>query len=352
MIKELLKEKSVWEKLMATDKPIILYGMGDGADRVLNEFSVLNINISGVMASDGFVRGQTFHGFTVQTLDQVKEDFDNFIILITFGTDKPDVIEKIKELSKEYTVLVPSVPVAGEKIFNRGYLMRNGTEIMEAFNLMEDEKSREVFKNMCYFQYTGELEYLFAMESSKDDAYKILNLTSEENYLDLGAYRGDTIAEFLKYTCNRYKSITALEPDAKTYKKLVENMGELPNTKLIEKGIWNIDGEVCFATGKGRGSVLNNKEGVLTPVTCIDTIAKETPFTYVKMDVEGVEFVVLYGGYEYLQSNKPKLNVACYHRCCDIYRLPLMLKRVNPEYKIYMRHHPCIPSWETNLYCI
>ena len=72
MIKELLKEKSVWEKLMATDKPIILYGMGDGADRVLNEFSVLNINISGVMASDGFVRGQTFHGFTVQTLDQVK----------------------------------------------------------------------------------------------------------------------------------------------------------------------------------------------------------------------------------------------------------------------------------------
>ena len=148
MIKELLKEKSVWEKLMATDKPIILYGMGDGADRVLNEFSVLNINISGVMASDGFVRGQTFHGFTVQTLDQVKEDFDNFIILITFGTDKPDVIEKIKELSREYTVLVPSVPVAGEKIFNRGYLMRNGTEIMEAFNLMEDEESREVFKNM------------------------------------------------------------------------------------------------------------------------------------------------------------------------------------------------------------
>ena len=76
------------------------------------------------------------------------------------------------------------------------------------------------------------------------------------------------------------------------------------------------------------------------------------PFTYIKMDIEGVEFVVLYGGYEYLRSNKPKLNVACYHRCCDIYRLPNMLKRVNPDYKIYMRHHPCIPSWETNLYCI
>ena len=126
----------------------------------------------------------------------------------------------------------------------------------------------------------------------------------------------------------------------------------MPNTRLLEKGIWNFDTEINFETGKGRGSVINNKEGVLTPVTCIDTLAKETPFTYIKMDIEGVEFVVLYGGYEYLRSNKPKLNVACYHRCCDIYRLPNMLKRVNPDYKIYMRHHPCIPSWETNLYCI
>ena len=32
MINTLLKEKSVWEKLMVTRKPIILYGMGDGAD--------------------------------------------------------------------------------------------------------------------------------------------------------------------------------------------------------------------------------------------------------------------------------------------------------------------------------
>ena len=267
MIRELLKEKSVWEKLMATDKPIILYGMGDGADSVLKEFSVLNISISGVMASDGFVRGQVFHGFTVQTLEQVKEEFNDFIILITFGTNKPDVIDRIKELNEEYTVLVPSVPVAGEKIFNRGYLMRNGTEIMESYNLMEDEESKEVFRNMCYFQYTGELKYLFAMESSKDDAYKILNLTSQENYLDLGAYRGDTIEEFLKYTCNQYKTITALEPDPKTYKKLVEAIGDMPNTRLLEKGIWNFDTEINFETGKGRGSVINNKEGVLTPLT-------------------------------------------------------------------------------------
>mgnify|MGYP006386202523 CR=1 FL=1 len=68
MINTLLKEKSVWEKLMVTRKPIILYGMGDGADRVLQEFELLNIHASGVMASDDFVRGQSFHKFTEERI--------------------------------------------------------------------------------------------------------------------------------------------------------------------------------------------------------------------------------------------------------------------------------------------
>lgn len=351
MIKELLKEKSVWEKLMNEERPIVLYGMGDGADRVLKEFQLLNIKVDGIMASDEFVRGQKFHDFTVKTLSQHKEELEDFVILITFGSNRPEVMENIKRLSQEYTVLVPSVPVTGSSVFNRGYLMKNGTEIMMAYNLMADEKSKETFRNMCYFQFTGELKYLFDMECSKDDAFKILNLTSQEDYLDLGAYRGDTIDEFLKYTCNQYRSITAIEPDPKTYSKLLEAKGDMENTNLLNMGVWIQDTEIPFTLDKGKGSSID-REGILTQVTCINTLAKERAFTYIKMDIEGAEFVALSGGSELLAEKKPKLNVACYHRCSDIYKLPLMLNRLNPNYKIYMRHHPYIPCWETNLYCI
>ena len=352
MIETLLKEKSVWERLMETKKPLVIYGMGDGADKVLKEFELLHIKIAGVMASDDFVRGQSFHNYTVKTLGQIKEELKDFIILITFGTNRPEIMEYIKKLSKEYEVLVPSVPVAGDCIFNRSYLMRNGRDLQQAYELMADEKSKETFRNMCWFEYTGELKYLFEMESTKDEAFEILNLNSEESYLDAGAYKGDTIDEFLHYTGGKYKSITAIEPDDKSYKKLVELKGDLPNINLINKGIWNFDTYVCFTTGKGKGTVANNKNGVLTPVTSIDTLANDVDFTYIKMDVEGVEFVVLSGGVEHLSKKKPKLCVSCYHRCCDIYRLPLMIHRTNPDYKIYMRHHPYIPCWDTNLYCI
>lgn len=351
MINKLLKEKSVWEKLMNEERPIVLYGMGNGADLVLAQFELLNIPVEGVMASDEFVRGQKFHGYTVKTFAQHKEELGDFVILITFGSNRPEVMENIKSLASEYTVLVPSVPVSGTSVFNRSYVMKNGTEIMIAYELMADEKSKETFKNMCYFQFTGELKYLFEMESTKDDAYKILNLTSEEHYLDLGAYRGDTIEEFLKYTCNQYSSITAVEPDPKTYNKLVELMGHLENTKFINKGVWIQETEIPFHMDKGRGTSIK-RDGVLIEGTCVNSLAEETEFTYIKMDIEGAEFVVLSGGHMLLSEKKPKLNIACYHRCSDIYKLPIMLNRINPDYKIYMRHHPYIPCWETNLYCI
>ena len=325
MINTLLKEKSVWEKLMVTRKPIILYGMGDGADRVLQEFELLNIHASGVMASDDFVRGQSFHKFTVKTLAQIKEEFKDFIILITFGTHIPEVMANIKALEKEYEVMIPSIPVAGECIFNRSYIVRNGEEIINAYNLMADEESKEVFKNMCYFEYTGELKYLYAMESSKDEAFKILNLNSEEDYLDLGAYRGDTIDEFLKYTCNHYHSITALEPEPKTFKKLVEAKGDLENTTLLNKAVWSFVTELEFRADMGRGSLIKNNGGLLAETVSIDSLAEDTKFTYIKMDVEGVEFVALSGGMTLMAEHKPKLNIACYHRCCDIYRLPAVI---------------------------
>lgn len=37
---------SVWDYFKNTNKPIILYGMGDGADKVLDEFERLGINLT------------------------------------------------------------------------------------------------------------------------------------------------------------------------------------------------------------------------------------------------------------------------------------------------------------------
>ena len=52
----------LWTYLAQSNKPIVMYGMGNGADKILGVCESFNITVSDFFASDGFVRGQSFHG--------------------------------------------------------------------------------------------------------------------------------------------------------------------------------------------------------------------------------------------------------------------------------------------------
>ena len=71
---EKIKERPLWDYLKETKKPIILYGMGNGADMIIDVLSALGISHSDVFASDGFVRGHFFHGKKVLTFSEIKEN--------------------------------------------------------------------------------------------------------------------------------------------------------------------------------------------------------------------------------------------------------------------------------------
>ena len=58
-----IDDLSVWEKLKETTEPIIMYGTGNGADKVVDIFEKLDIKFSGVTASSGFVRERFLEAF-------------------------------------------------------------------------------------------------------------------------------------------------------------------------------------------------------------------------------------------------------------------------------------------------
>ncbi len=77
---------SSWEKIKQSGREVVVYGMGNGADNVLDEFARLDIKVRGVTASDNFVKGQSFRGFTVQKLSEFNGDF---IIAVAFASCIP-----------------------------------------------------------------------------------------------------------------------------------------------------------------------------------------------------------------------------------------------------------------------
>lgn len=352
MLDNILKLESSWEFFKHTELPVVLYGTGNGADKVIDEFDRLGIKISAVTASDGFVRKRVFRGFEVKSISDAEKEFGDFAVALCFGSQLENVIKNIISVSKKHKLLVPCVPVYGNEIINREFIEKNSEELEKVYELLYDEKSKEVFEDFIKFELTGELEYLFKSETEKDEAfYGILKLGGDETYLDLGAYKGDTVEEFLKYTGGSYKRIIALEPDRKNFKKLVEYTNKFENTIAINKGIWDNSGAVNFRAVGGRNNSVGI-DGAETEVTTVDSISENTAVTYLKADTEGCEYRLLCGAQKTLKHLKPKLNIAAYHKSEDLIKLVLKIKELNSEYKIHLRHHRYIPCWDLNLYCI
>lgn len=344
--------ESVWYKLKNDNKPVVLYGMGDGADKVLKAFEAYGIKPSGVMASDEFVRGQSFHGFTVKKLSDIENEFSDFNIALCFASQLEDVMNTIKSVAKKHTTLVPSVPVFGDKIFDDSFIEENLDSIEKAYNLLADEQSRKVFDNVLKFYYSGKLELLDEITTDKDEAFKnILKLKDNEVYVDLGAYNGDTIDEFLHYAGKNYRKIVALEPNSKNFSKLKLHCADMERVDLWELGAYSHNTVLEFNNKAGRNSAIA-ENGTKTRVVSVDTILCGMSASYIKADVEGADYETLLGMKNTLKNFKPKLNFSAYHRFEDIFRLAILIKEINPEYKIYLRHHPYIPAWDTNLYCI
>lgn len=350
MFKNLLNEMSSWEFLKNTSLPIIVYGTGNGADRVFAECEKLSIKISGIMASDGFVRKRTFRGFEVKSIAQTENDFEDFVVVLAFASPLPQVIDNVRSLMARRKVVMASVPIYGDEIFNKEFLCLHINEIEAAYNTLADEQSKKVFYNIIRFQITGDLNYCFECESDKDEAFKILNLKNDETFLDLGAYRGDTVEEFLQYA-ESYSKIVAVEPDIKTYKKLCEHCKDIENTFLLNNAVWSENKTIGFSQEKGRGGNALDGDNAVSAVTLDYINEKYGKFSYINIDIEGAENEMLKSAAKTLE-HKPKLCMAVYHRSEDIFLLTNKIYEMNEDYKIYMRHHPHLSFWDTNIYCI
>lgn len=349
---ELLSEKeNIWDFLIKDGKPIVVYGMGNGADKIIDTIEQYGGKISDIFASDEFVRGHSFRGYRVMKYSEICMKYKEFNIVLAFATHISDVLDRIKEISLDHPVFAPDVPVSGGGLFTIEYVKENEEKFDFVYNHLADEQSRRLYIDIINFKISGKVEYLFRTFCDKSEVYRdILKLGEEEIIADLGAYDGDTIREFTDFTGGKYRHIYALEPDEKNFAKLKKNTENMDNISLFNMGAWNKADTLIFARKAGRNSKLSS-DGIPVKVTDLDSLI-DSPVTMIKMDIEGAELKALDGCKNLIKTYHPKLYICAYHRNEDLFSLPIKILGFNKNYKIYFRHSPYIPAWESNFYCI
>ena len=191
----------MWEKLKATGKPILLYGMGDGAEKIAAELKKREIPIAGVFASEGFTRGQEFMGCPVTGYRTARERYGEMVVLVCFGTPPAGGHGADREAGPGSRSCMPrmcrwrgrrSLPGNTRKPTGRSW-----SGYTDCWRMITPGKC---CGDVVEYKLTGDIKLLRGCESEPREAWEnILRPGKEEHYMDLGAYTGDTIAEFIGY---------------------------------------------------------------------------------------------------------------------------------------------------------
>ncbi len=352
------KQKVLIDRL--SQYPLAIFGCGGYGKRVFHTLVELGVEVSCFV--DNFKTGyfQQTH-VPIVSPQTVKENYtDANIIIATLAPERQLHSQLLslgiaQEQILGFDVAYQLLQDLPEERIQVGILqMRKLLEQYEsAFQMYQDEKSREILLDRIK-------TYLFRDEFSDyenlGDMYfpEQITFTDTEVFIDAGLYTGDTAEQFIKKVAGRYEHIYGFEIDPKNFSEAQKNLGGYRNVTIVAQGLSDRATSAKANLGLGMGS--NISEGALDTIslTSLDTFFKalganvKKP-TFIKMDIEGAELAALKGSEEIISEFKPKLAIAAYHKPEDMYQLPLIIKEINPDYKLMLRHYSRY-MWETVLY--
>ncbi|MBQ7982075.1 MAG: FkbM family methyltransferase [Clostridia bacterium] len=354
----------VWHRLKTTEKPIVLYGMGNGADKILSVMETLGVEAADFFASDGFVRGHQFHGKRVLSFSEAREKYPDMLILISFASALPELLARFDELDADYETMAPDVPVSGDTLFTWEWFCEHRADFEAAYALLADDESRRIFENLIDYKLSGKLKYLRAAVSDQEAVLRELVVPEQiRTYMDLGAYNGDTVRSQLAVS-PALETVWAMEPDARNFRKLsaYAEQETRADIRVYPYAAWNCAETLTFRVEGNRNSTLaqNGTRGITVSQAKEKQIEAQAPdavlggaqIDYIKYDVEGAEREALLGTAQTIRTYAPKLLVSLYHRTEDLYVLPQLIHAMQPQYRMYLRRFPYVPAWDINLYCI
>lgn len=174
-----------------------------------------------------------------------------------------------------------------------------------------------------------------------------------EVVLDCGACFGDTALAFASTVGpnGRVFSFEPLESQQAVFQRnLRSNPGLGGRIELVPFAVDEEPGkELFFDQGAGGRARVDGSSRVVT--AAIDEFVRdnELKVDFIKMDIEGAERAALRGAADTIRSQRPKMGISIYHSLDDLFAIPELIKKIEPDYRLYVQHHTA-DRYETVLY--
>ena len=347
-----LPELCPWEDAVRkSGRPVYLYGMGNGADKILRYLTSLGLRVSGVFASDAFVRGQSFHGFPVWTRKELDARAPDAAVILCFAMEGKEAYGTLDDIARTHPVFAPTAPVYGGVFRGEEYYLSHREELDRIDGWLDDGLSRELFRRVLHWRITADHRWLDGPEGG--DVCPAEYYGHNRFHIDVGAYDGDTVSEYLAKNPEVAK-VLAFEPEDGNFRRLQIN-ADPSRVECHHAACGDRNGTVAFSDGRGRGSAAGGEKPHAVPMWKLDTVCGHIHLGAgrtgkdvgsIKIDAEGMDREVLYGAANLITNCRPVVRVASYHREEDLLEIPQILKRYVYHSKLYFRKKDCVPAWD------
>ena len=225
-----------------------------------------------------------------------------------------------------------------------------------AGDLWADDASRREYTAQLRWRLRGDFDSM--ADPVRQNIYfpsDLFSLTGSEVFVDCGAYDGDTVRSFLQVSGSAFEQIVAFEPDPANYEKLCQTVAGLPadvagRIATHRKATGAAAGRVSFDALGTDGSAFGQGD-IEVECVALDNAVQDIAPSFIKMDIEGAELDALAGARAVIARHSPVLAICSYHRQADLWRIPVLIHSINPDYRFFLRPH-LIEGWDLVCYAV
>ena len=251
---------------------------------------------------ENFFKSYNFWG----TLDEVNEDFDIF-------KKKAQIFKEKRE------------------------------DFVWLYDSLKDYKSKAVLLSILNNYYNFDLNGLNLVA---DKIYKhyfdldLLPYCENEVFVDVGAYTGDTVLDYIASYGMSYNKIYCYEITESMVLYMKNNFSNLPNVEIRNLAVAERVGKLYLDANSTSASANRVKEAGVDAVNAVslDEDIKEK-ISMIKMDIEGGEISAIKGAKEHIKNDLPKLFISVYHSNDDIITIPKLIRSYTDKYDFYLRYY-------------
>ena len=231
-------------------------------------------------------------------------------------------------------------------------LLKNFELYKQAFELL-DPDSKKTMLDLLALKLSGDFRYAkLHYNSNPQYLSDKISWKKNPNIVDAGGFIGDTLLSFIQNNIipGRYY-IYELEDE--NYHKLLSNIKIAERQGCIvnprKKGVYSQNGELYFVANGDSSLIVDYPTESSIDVLTIDSDV-DIPIDFIKMDIEGAETEAIKGATETITKYSPTLAICIYHLKDDYWKIPLLIKEINPNYSKFWIEQYQLGYNETVLY--